>query len=47
MISRFSCRTRYIIAHICPISKIGATQKGQIHVQHDSGGIEKGINYGI
>lgn len=35
-----SCSTRYIIAHICPISMIGATQKGQIHVQHDSGRIE-------
>ena len=33
MISRFSCSTRFIIAHICPISKTGATQKGQIHVQ--------------
>ena len=33
MISRFSCSTRYINAHFCPISKTGATQKGQIHVQ--------------
>ena len=41
MISRFSCSTRYINAHICPISKTCATQTGQIHVQHDSGRIEK------
>ena len=41
MISDFSCSTRYINAHFCPISKTGATQKGQIHVQHDRGGIEE------